>query len=483
LWNIFLSTGYNVKALINSLKTILDEFTGEHMKKLLLIIFIFILLFSFPATAVAQSISIPSDIAYILIDSKTGQVLAEQNADQRLEPASTTKIMTAILALEKGDLSKEMTVSLQAVNDIGRGGMNVGIMAGENGLTLDNLLHVMLIKSANETANIIAENIAPSRSEFVDMMNAKAKELGAVNTTFKNPCGKDTEKADAGHLTTARDLSAIARYAMALPKFREIVGTEYYKDMPVTDKHDDWGILRNTNQFLWNDNTYPYTIDGTEHKYTVTGMKTGYTVAAGNNLVTSATGEDGMEIIGVVMHVTQPNKIYGYSKALMRYGFENYSMQKICTAGQILSNETVEGAKDGIVSIGLQAASDISSALPMGMDLKDIETKVNVPLPIKAPVNKGDILGKAEYRNKGVLIGTTEVTATKSVEQSPAAVKENTASQTQKSQPNHSYSYILLGILVILSVLVITRMILRRVSRKMRKKKYDQQYYSPREYD
>ena len=451
------------------------------MKKLLLIIFIIVLLLSCPAAASAQSIGIPSDIAYILIDSKTGQVLAEQNADQRLEPASTTKIMTAILALENGDLSKEMNVSLQAVNDIGRGGMNVGIMAGEKGLTLDNLLHVMLIKSANETANIIAENLAPSRSEFVDMMNAKAKELGAVNTTFKNPCGKDTEKEDAGHLTTPRDLGTMARYAMTLPKFREIVGTEYYKDMPVTDKHDDWGILRNTNQFLWFDNTYPYALDGTEHKYTVTGMKTGYTAAAGNNLVNSATGEDGMEIIAVVMHVTQPNKIYGYSKELMRYGFENYSMQKICTAGQIISNETVEGAKDGIVSIGLQAASDISSALSMGMDIKDIETKVIMPHPIKAPVSKGDVLGNAEFRNKGVLIGTVEVNATQSVEQAPVAAKGNTI--PEKAKPNSSYSYILLGILVILSVLVITRMILHRVSRKMRKKKYEQKYYSSRDYD
>jgi D-alanyl-D-alanine carboxypeptidase (penicillin-binding protein 5/6) len=451
------------------------------MKKIHLMIFIIILLLLYPAAASAQSINIPSDIAYILIDTKTGQVMAEQNADQRLEPASTTKIMTAILALEKGDLNKEMNVSLQAVNDIGRGGMNVGIMAGEKGLTLDNLLHVMLIKSANETANIIAENLAPSRSEFVDMMNAKAKELGANNTTFKNPCGMDTEKEDAGHLTTPRDLAAMARYAMTLPKFREIVSTEYYKDMPVTDKHDDWGILRNTNQFLWYDNTYPYTLDGTEHKYTVTGMKTGYTVAAGNNLVTSATGEDGMEIIAVVMHVTQPNKIYGYSKELMRYGFENYSVQKICTAGQILSNETVEGAKDGIVSIGLQAATDISSALPMGTDIKDIEAKVNVAHPLKAPVSKGAVLGNVEFRNKGILIGTVEITAAQSVEQSPAAVKDNTSSE--KTQSNLSYSYILLGILVILSVLVITRMILRRISRKVRSKKYSQKYYSSRDYD
>jgi D-alanyl-D-alanine carboxypeptidase/D-alanyl-D-alanine carboxypeptidase (penicillin-binding protein 5/6) len=458
------------------------------MKKnhfLMILIVIATILLAFPAAAsAAPSVGIPADIAYILIDSKTGQVLAEQNADQQLGPASTTKILTAIVAIETGDPEQEMKVSLQAVNDIGRGGMNIGIMAGETGLTLDNMLHAMLIKSANETANIIAENLAPSRSEFVERMNAKAKELGAVNTHFVNPCGKDTEAEDAGHLTTARDLSIIARYAMTLPKFREIVGTEYYKEMPVTDKHDDWGILRNTNQFLWYDNTYPYSLDGVDHKYTVNGIKTGYTVAAGNNLISSAVGEDGMELIAVVMHVTQPNKIYGYSKELLRYGFEHYSMQKICTVGQAVSNVTVEGGKDGSIVIGLQAKSEVSGALPIGADPGAVEMKVNVASPAKAPVSKGDVLGSVEYRNNGVLLGKSDLVADRAVEASPAAVREKEGN-TQKpvTQPDSSYSYILLGILVVLSLLVVTRIILRRISRKMRKKRYEQKYYNSREID
>lgn len=451
------------------------------MKKIQMIIITIALLFVFPAAGSAASINIPADVAYILIDSKTGQVLADQNADQKLRPASTTKIMTAIIALENGDLKKEVNVSLQAVNDIGRAGMNIGIMAGEKGLTLENMLNAMLIKSANETANIIAENVAPSRREFVEMMNRKAKELGAVNTTFVNPCGKDTEREDAGHLTTPRDLAAIARYAMTLPQFREIVGTEYYKNMPVTDKHNDWGILRNTNQFLWNDNTYPYKLDGTDHKYTVTGMKTGYTVEAGNNLVSSAAGEDGMELIAVVMHVTQPNKIYGYSKELLRYGFEHYSMQKICMSGLTISNATVEGAKNGPVNIALQASSNVSCALPVGIDMKEIETKISTPMSVKAPVNKGDVLGSMEFRYKGILIGTTSITAAQSVEASPAAASGKDTSDGLGDIPGSSYSYVLLGLLVILSSLVIVRMILRKVSKNMRKKRYDQSYTGSRD--
>lgn len=451
------------------------------MKKILLTALL-ILMLLVPAATAAQSIGIPADISYILIDSKTGLVLAEQNADQRLGPASTTKIMTAIVALENGDLKKEMDVSLQSVNDIGRGGMNVGIMAGEKGLTLENLLNVMLIKSANETANIIAENIAASRSEFVGMMNRKAKELGAVNTTFVNPCGKDTEKEDAGHLTTPRDLAAIARYAMTLPKFREIVGTEYYKNMPVTDKHDDWGILRNTNQFLWYDNTYPYTMNGSDLKYTVTGVKTGYTVEAGNNLVTSATGEDGMELIAVVMHVMQPNKIYGYSKELLRYGFEHYSMQKICMAGVTISNTSVEGAADGPVSTGLKADADVSCALPVGVDMKEVETKLILPSSVKAPVSKGDVIGSMEFRYKGALMGKTALTAAESIEASPFTGGIGT-DRSLFNRSGSSYSYVLLGILVLLSILVITRIILKSISKKKRRKRYEQRYIGSRELD
>lgn len=443
------------------------------MKKIHLIIFVFILLLLYPTAAVAQSVNIPGDIAYILIDSKTGQVIAQQNADQRLRPASTTKIMTAIVALENGKLDQMLNVSQQAVFDIGKGGMNVGIMAGEEGLSLENMLNILLIKSANESANIIAENVAPSRSEFVDMMNQKALELGAVNSTFINPCGKDTDKEDEGHLTSPRDLATIARYAMTIPKFREIVATEYYKGMPVTNKHDDWGILRNTNQFLWYDNTYPYTLEGTERKYTVIGIKTGYTFAAGNNLVAAATGEDGMELISVVMNVTQPNKIYGYSKELLRYGFENYTLQKISDAGQLAATVPVEGAMEKNAILELVTGSGFSGALPVGVSARDVETKVTVSQPVKAPVQKGDLLGFIEYSSKGILLGKVNIIASKSIEKSPASITESIG---LKDATKRSYSYAVLVILLILSGFVILRMILRKVSRRVRKRKYSQKY-------
>ena len=440
------------------------------MKKIIdfILISIFIIPFLRPSDVFAAPANIPADVPYILIDLKTGRVLAEQNADQKLGPASTTKIMTAILALENGKLDQKMKVSQAAVNDIGRGGMNVGIMAGEEGLTLENMLNILLIKSANETANIIAENVAPSRGDFVEMMNRKAKELGAVNTTFKNPCGKDTEKEDEGHLSTPRDMALMARYAMTIPKFREIVATEYYKGMPATNKHDDWGILRNTNQFLWSDNTYPYTLDGNDHKYTVTGIKTGYTAAAGNNLIASAAGEDGMELISVVMHIMQTNKIYGYSKTLLRYGFENYAMQKISPAGRLAATVPVEGASEGTAILELVTGSDFSCALPVGYDIQKIEKKVNVTQPVKAPVQKGAVLGNIEYLDNGTVLGKVDIVATKSLEAAPGYRAENTGT---KEAPSHTYSYVLLAFLSLMSCFIIVRIVMRRISRSRKNKK------------
>lgn len=435
-------------------------------KLILLTILIFILFISTASSSAAKAVNIPDDIAYILIDSKTGQVILEQNADQKLRPASTTKIMTAILALEKGELDQQMKVSQQAVFNIGKGGMNIGIMAGEEGLTLENMVNILLIKSANETANIIAENVAPSESDFIKIMNKRARELGAVNTTFKNPCGKDTEKADEGHLSTARDMAAIARYAMTLPIFRDIVATEYYEGMPVTNKHDDWGILRNTNQFLWFDNTYPYSLNQEEHEYTVIGVKTGYTALAGNNLIAAATGEDGMELISVVMHVMQSNKIYGYSKELLRYGFENYSIQKISEAGQPAANVKVENAAVTNSNLKLTTETDFKCALQVEESKQAISKKVNIYEPVKAPVSKGDVLGHIEYMNNGTLLGEVNIVASRSVEAEPVAVEPF---QTKNS--TSSYSYALLTILLILSGFIILRMTLRRISRIVRRKR------------
>lgn len=436
-------------------------------------IYLYILLISLTVLNIsnvyAQQPQVLPGCSYILIDSKTGQVIAEHNADEKHRPASTTKIMTAIIALENGQLDSRMKVSQNAVYDIGPGGMNIGIMAGEENLTLENLLNVMLIKSANETANIIAENIFSARDEFIDRMNSKAVELGALNTHFVNPCGKDDLKEEANHLSTARDMATIARYAMTLPKFREIVSKEYYNDMPATNKHDKWDILRTTNKLLWYSNKYDYVLDGQKKQYAVTGIKTGYTSVAGFNLVCSAVDENGMELIAAIMHVTEGNnKINSYAKEIFKYGFENYSNQKIVDSNRFVKSVEVQDAKDN-KKLDLVTGSDLISALPLDKSTNSFESTEYINPAIKAPVKKGDVLGYVEYKRKGVLLGKVDLVASQNIEKNQKDIIKNTAKGGSNKLSVTSVVFILLAVA---AAFLLLRMFLRKISKKLKERRY-----------
>ena len=423
---------------------------------------------SYAQTAFAQPPDIPPDCTYILMDLKTGQVIAEQDADKKVRPASTTKIMTAILALENGRLDQAMTVSKAAVYDIGDGGSNIGINPGESGFTLENLLNAMLIKSANETANIVAENIGKTRSEFVDLMNKKAAELGAVNTHFVNPCGKDDAKEDADHLSTARDMAIIGRYAMNIPKFREIVDKEYYKEMPATNDHPVWDPLRTTNKLLWPKNSYPYELDGTEHNYIVNGIKTGYTSAARNNLIVSAVNDEGMELIAAIMHASGSGIVFSSAKKLVQYGFEHYSLQKIDTANRIVKNATVENAKDN-ERLDLVTASDFSCALPIDEGDSHIAVKENINSIVQAPVNAGDVLGSVEYSRNGLVLGKVDIIASKNVEKAVKA--EEMLVDKGKATMGIPIVRIIIIIFSAFLFLILLRIVLRKISKMVIKKR------------
>lgn len=389
------------------------------MKKIILsfnAILVAILILLYPSAAMAQSPNINPSGSYILIDAKTGQVILEKNADTKFRPASTTKIMTAIVAIENGDFNKEMKVSKEAVYDIGIGGMNIGILPNERNLTLEHMVNVMLIKSANETANIIAENVGESRQEFINRMNKRAIELGVKNTNFVNASGKDNNKEEANHLSTARDMATLARHAMTLPKFREIVIKEYYTELPKENGHLGWESLRNTNKLLWGANEYSYSIDGKEYKFKVNGIKTGYTNAARFNLVSSAVGEDGMELISVVMHVNESNnKVFTYTKELLKYGFENYANQQIVEANKIVKVIKVEDANDK-GELNLVTAKEFKAALPLEKDKWNVEAVEHINTEIKAPLKQGDVLGYVEYKRDGIVLGKVDIVAARSVD-------------------------------------------------------------------
>ncbi len=422
------------------------------MKKIIILISIFSILFNV-TPLYAESLNFENARSYILIDSKSGQVLYGHNIDQKLYPASVTKIMTAIIALEKGDLNTMMTASESAVYDIGDGGMNIGIMPGEE-LRMEDLLNAMLIISANETANILAENISPTRKDFIDLMNKKAVELGALNTNFVTTCGAH----DPNHYSTASDFAKIARYAMQIPKFREIVRKSSYQMSP-TNKHSKWDPLHSTNKLLG---------QSSEFFTDVIGIKTGYTSQAGNNLASAANYSDGTELISVVFGVFGPNAkndVISYSKQLLEYGFRNYSLQTIANPNQVIRSVDVANSR-AASKLDLVTAEEFKCVLPKDASLHKITEYVDISSNIKAPISKGQVLGFIEYRNDNVSLGKVDLVASAAVDEKAPPVTAETA----KAISSSPLKKVILTLLFILAAFIILRIILRRISRNLRAK-------------
>lgn len=426
-------------------------------------------------TASAEALSIDAK-AYILIDQKSGQVLVEHNANQQLYPASTTKIMTAILAIEKGDLNQLMTASATAVaqkaNDkeninrgIGINGSNIGIVAGEQ-LRLEDLLNALLIKSANDAANVIAENIAPTWPEFIELMNKRAVELGAANTNFTNACGLDVQDGHPNHMTTASDLAKFARYAMTLPIFRQIV-VKTKHTMPDTNKHPAsyWpsDYLTTTNKLLLF-SKYK------SSSYQVTGMKTGYTINSDFNMVAGGKNEDGMELVSVVLGGKGTDSQYIYSKVLLDYGFSNFALQKVSDAGKKMETVSVLAAADNS-TLNLVTEGEVKCTLPVDMNQWNIEEKRYVEPDIKAPVTKGDVLGYVEYMRNGMSIGKTNLIAESSVEK--LAPPTLTLQNAKEVFSNHWIKKAFYGCIILLMVFFLLRQVLRRISREVRSRRQE----------
>lgn len=271
-----------------------------------------------------QEMNIYSEAA-VLMEAKTGKVLYDKNMHERKYPASTTKILTAIIAIEKCDLSETQVASEEAIAALKDGYTKADIKVGES-FTIEELLNVLILQSANEAANIIAEHISGSTLEFAKLMNEKAKEIGCMESNFVNPNGMH----DENHYSSAYDLALIGRYAMQNETFRKLVvtkecslpHTEFWGDEDV-EEHGERNF-KNTNQLLIEDSKYYY-------QY-ANGIKAGFTTPAKNCLV-SSSNKDGFELIAVVLHAesTEDNLSARYvdSINLFEYGYNNYNKDEI----------------------------------------------------------------------------------------------------------------------------------------------------------
>lgn len=308
--------------------------------------------------------------AAVLMDAGTGQVLYAQNAAQPRPPASTTKIVTALLALEGGVLDQVVTVSPRAA---AVGESSMGLFPHQR-LTLRQLVYGALLCSGNDACVAIAEHLAGSEENFVWLMNVKARELGANSTTFRNPHGLPAP----GHVSTAYDLALLARYALSHPVFREIVSTRYHS-FPCPP----WGVyhLHNTNRLLW---SYP----GAE------GVKTGTTSEAGQCLVASAS-RGGRRLISVVLHSEDR---YADTVALLNYGFSAFREETLVEAGQECGQ--VEVSFGVVPRVPLVSARTLKVVLPVRGGAK-VEKKLAAPGGLVAPVPSGMPAGSLEVWVEG----------------------------------------------------------------------------------
>ncbi len=242
----------------------------------------------------------------MLLDAATGQVLYGKNQDQQFYPASITKVMTALVVLERCNLNDIVTFSETATTNLESGAVSLGISAGDQ-LTVEQCLYGLLLKSANEIGNGLAEHVAGSVEAFADLMNAKARELGCRNTHFVNSHGLN----DENHKTTPYDMALIMRAALQNETFRKIDTTRTY-EFPATKKAAARTITMGHKMMYPSDSRY---YEG------IIGGKTGYTSKAGNTLVTGAE-RNGVRLIAVVMKASGTH--YTDTKALLDYGFANY---------------------------------------------------------------------------------------------------------------------------------------------------------------
>lgn len=345
----------------------------------------------------------------ILIDAGSGMVLYEKDAYKQTEPASITKMLTALIAIESLDLDQKLTCTV----DFDPEGTNINMKKGES-LTVEQLLYATLLESANEAADTLAIAVGGSVEKFSDIMDARAAECGAGNTDFSCASGL-TKPGGSPHLTTAYDISKIAVEAMKNPVFRKIVGTATYT-IPATNMSGE-RKLKNTNVFLHKTNK-TVEINGKERllQYKgVNGIKTGFIEAAGYCFCGSARRGD-TELIGVILNGKSGKDRFADIMALWDYGFSKYYTYNAARADEPLEKFKVWQGERGSVQVGV--AEDMDITLNKGYDSSEIELDtVKNDMVIKAPVKKGQSLGQLEaYDKDGALIASSQLIAMNDVE-------------------------------------------------------------------
>ena len=374
-----------------------------------------------------------------MMDATTGKILYEKNSRTKQYPASITKLMTLLLALEHGSLEDEITFSHDAVFSIEPGSAHIAIQEGEI-LTLEQVLYGIMLRSANECANAAAEYVDGSMEKFAEHMTARAKELGCENTNFVNANGL----FDENHYTTAYDMALIAQELLKNETYRSMMSNTYYL-IPPTNKQPEERPLHGQHQMLNENSLYYYE--------PAEGGKTCYTVEAQNTLVTYAKQGD-TELIAVVLKCNGAQH-YVDTKTLFEYGFANYQTVKAFSAADLTQNvaitETYKDKTTTLDTIAVAPASDVYVTIPKNATIENITKAVDCPESASVPVAVGDKLGIVVLSLNGEALATVDLTAQKEVK---ATTDEERAAQAAAAR-NKILKRIAIGVGIVFGILVI----------------------------
>lgn len=390
--------------------------------------------------------NIYSDHVY-MVNTDTGKVVYELDSEAIIYPASLTKVMTCILAIEHGSLDDVVTIPSGLFDDVyADGGVNINLRYGEE-ITVGDLVKTTMIRSACDSASALAYYVSGSVEEFAKLMNAKAIEIGATNTHFVNAHGLHNDN----HYTTAKDMYLIAEYALKNQTFCDII-SQYTCTVPATNKSDERTVYTTIDiENPEKDNYYPY----------VTGVKSGFTNEAGRCLITKAT-KDGMTYLLVTLGANRDryyndNMAFEDAVTLFEYCFAQYSIKPVLNSGEVLGEVTV---KNGVKETVEVMATETVETLVALDDVPIVTMSYNAD--IKAPIKSGDLLG-----NVTVEIGSekyvNDIVAVSDVEEKSDRITLETFNEGDKTA-----TYMDIGsiALIIISITVLTVFLVKVLKRK-----------------
>lgn len=377
--------------------------------------------------------------AAIVMDVDSGAILYAKNIDKKEYPASITKVLTALLAFQYGDMSSQVTISPEALACLGSGYASIGLKEG-NVINLEQTMYAMLLASANEAAYAVGETIAAGQGQdydwFLEQMNEKCKELGGVNSNFVNTNGV----FDENHYTCARDMALIGRALFDYPLFFQICQTQQYT-IPVSDTVEEHVFQQKHHMLIQGNKDY--------YEYAV-GGKTGYTTEAENTLITMADNGD-RRLVCVVLK-TYGGYPYSDTKALLDYGFDNF--QKVSIS---------EYEKDEIFE---KISDDAYVMLPEGVEFDDLEREIDLH-------EDGTRDAEVTYYYKDMPVGMCEATVVSSYKNKEIKFGEKVKEGEQTSEKNNKGYKALaaIGLAVILMICIVISLIVTRISRKRKRRR------------